>query len=152
MGEVISSLDRETLVLELNRLIHLDFDAIAAYEAALEHLHDPQYQDNLRNFMADHQRHTEELAVYVRKYEGKPATSGDMKKVLTKGRVLMASLGSDRRILEAMHANEDQTNAEYERAVQKLADEPEVAAILRRNLNDERRHRQWLVSTLDGLA
>lgn len=151
MVDATSAIDRDTIVDQLNQLIHLDFDAIAAYEAAIDRLNSPHYQQSLSGFRDDHKRHTQDLAQCVRRLGGTPATSADFKKVLTKGLVVIAGLGNDHSILEAMHTNENQTNALYEKALQKLAGEPEVAELLRRNLADERRHRDWIVATLESM-
>jgi len=151
MVETTSAVDRDTLIDQLNQLIHLDFDAIAAYDAAIERLNSPHYQQSLRSFREDHLRHTQNLADCVRRLGGTPATSGDYKKILTKGLVVIASLGNDHSILEAMHTNENQTNALYEKALQKLAGEAEVSEVLRQNLEDERRHRDWIIATLDSM-
>ena len=50
----------------LNDLIHLDFDAIAAYEAAIDRLHQASDREQLGRFMADHRRHTVDLSLIVR--------------------------------------------------------------------------------------
>lgn len=152
MAEATIRLDRDTVIKELNKLINLDYDAIAAYEAAIERLNNAEYRERLREFKGDHQRHIHNLEVCVAKFGGKPAASGDIKKVLTKGKVILGQINHDTGILEAMKSNEDQTNRLYEEGLQKLEDEPEVAGLLLRNLEDERRHRAWLVSTLDAIA
>lgn len=147
-----SIIDRETVINELNKLINLDYDAIAAYEAAIERLNNAEYRERLREFRDDHQRHTRNLGECLAKFGGKAATSGDIRKILTKGKVILGTINHDRGVLEAMRSNEDQTNRFYEEALEKLEDEPAVAGILLRNLEDERRHRLWLVSTLDEIA
>jgi uncharacterized protein (TIGR02284 family) len=152
MAEAITRLDRETVIKELNKLIHLDYDAVAAYEAAIERLNNAEFRERLREFKGDHQRHIHNLEVCVAKFGGKPAAAGDIKQVLTKGKVILGQINHDIGILEAMKSNEDQTNRLYEEGLQKLEDEPEVAGLLLRNLEDERRHRAWLVSTLDAIA
>lgn len=152
MAEASTIIDRDTVIDELNKLINLDFDAIAAYEAAIERLNNAEYRERLREFKADHERHTQNLRECVARFGGKAATSGDIKKVLTKGKVILGNINHDKGVLEAMKSNENQTNKLYEEALQKLEDEPEVAGVLLRNLEDERRHRLWLISTLDAIA
>jgi hypothetical protein len=46
-----------------------------------------------------------------------PPKEGDMKSILTKGKVVMAGLIGDKAIFEAMRMNEADTNTAYERAV-----------------------------------
>lgn len=152
MVEASTVIDRGTVINELNKLINLDYDAIAAYEAAIARLNNAEYRERLREFKADHLRHTQNLAECVTRFGGKAATSGDIKKVLTKGKVILGNINHDKGVLEAMRSNEDQTNRLYEEALQKLEDEPQVAGILLGNLEDERRHRLWLVSTLDEIT
>jgi hypothetical protein len=43
-----------------------------------------------------------------------------------------------------MKTNEDDTNTAYERACARNDVTPELQLLLRRNLNDERRHRTWI--------
>lgn len=152
MAEAPTVVDRSTVINELNKLINLDYDAIAAYEAAIERLNNAEYRERLREFKGDHQRHTRKLEECVRRFGGKTVTSGDIRKVLAKGKVILGNINHDKGVLEAMKSNENQTNRLYEEALQKLGDEPEVAGILLRNLEDERRHRLWLVSTLDEIV
>lgn len=47
-----------------------------------------------------------------------------------------------------MKSNEEQTNYKYENAV-KISYPENVQAILERGLADERRHKAWIVTTLD---
>jgi uncharacterized protein (TIGR02284 family) len=134
----------------LNNLIELDFDAIEAYEAAITRLSNPHDQDSLRGFMSDHQRHTQDLADVVRELGEKPKTGTDFKHVLTKGKVVLAGLMGDTAILWAMRSNEDDTNKAYEKATEEPGLPARIRDILERNLNDERRHRAWLVQRLQS--
>ena len=77
-------------------------------------------------------------------------TKGDAKKLLTKGKVVLADLAGDKAILSAMKSNEEQTNSEYEKAVKK-GYEASIQTILERGLADERRHKAWIEQTLDRL-
>lgn len=135
----------------LNDLIHLDFDAIAAYRAAIDRISDTTSKRQLGEFMRDHERHTQNLGDCVRSLGGTPATSGDVKQVLTKGKVVMANLAGDKAILKAMKSNEDQTNEKYEKALKRSDFSPQVRTILEQNLSDERRHRAWIISRIDQI-
>ena len=84
MGTKIGS-EKDTVSL-LNDLIALDYDAIEAYEAAIARLSEQRDKDQLRQFMADHQRHTANLGDFVFKYGAQPVHQGDFKRVLTKGK------------------------------------------------------------------
>ncbi|MBX3471521.1 MAG: PA2169 family four-helix-bundle protein, partial [Planctomycetes bacterium] len=129
-------------------LIELDFDAIEAYQAAVDRLEDFMVQQQLRAFMADHERHVRELSEIVRGQGGEPPTKGDFKRVLTKGKVVIGNLVGDRGILMAMKSNEDDTNQAYEQAVRRHDLTTEVREVLQRNLSDERRHRAWIEDRL----
>lgn len=135
----------------LNDLIELDFDAAEAYQAAIDRLDDPDSKSHLASFREDHLRHTEELSAIVRDLGGEPPLEGDFKAVLTKGKVVIAGLGGDVAVLRAMKSNEDDTNTAYERASEREELTTDVQDILRRNLSDERRHRDWIVNRIDEL-
>lgn len=135
----------------LNDLIQLDFDAIEAYEAAVDRLENRSFADQLRAFQADHERHTRELGPIVTELGGTPAEGSGAKALLTKGKVVMAGLAGDKAILQAMKTNEDDTNTAYERATRHDGKTPAADEILARNLADERRHRAWIEEAIDRL-
>jgi uncharacterized protein (TIGR02284 family) len=139
-----------TLVDTLNNLIQLDYDAIEAYDAAIDRLDNAEYKARLKEFRADHVRHTRDLGAAVTGLGGKPARQGGAKSLLTRGKVMMADLMGDRAILQAMRSNEDDTNTAYERAVKAADGTPAVATALRAGLDDERRHRAWIEQALSA--
>jgi rubrerythrin len=128
----------------IEELIKLDYDAIEAYDAAIERLDDEESKQSLAEFRDDHARHTENLARFLRDAGRKPPSGPDAKRVLTKGKVLIADLMGDKAILQAMKSNEDDTNTVYERATQNKNLSSDMARTVRENLEDERRHRAWL--------
>ncbi len=74
----------------------------------------------------------------------KPADNHDFKRMLTKGKVVLAALIGDGPILLAMRSNEKDTNTAYERAVSRADAHGDVRITLRLALLDERRHAAWL--------
>ncbi len=147
---MVTVVDSEQIVADLNELIELDFDAIAAYQTSIERMETVTYKGKLTEFLGDHERHINDLSELVRKEGGTPATSGDAKKMLTKGKVVLADMAGDEAILKAMKSNEEQTNSKYEKAVDKgYADH--IQTVLQKGLADERRHKSWLETTLDRL-
>src|SRR5580704_15096548 len=90
----------EQVIKHLNALIELDFDAIEAYQAAIERLSEPTERMQLHRFLADHTRHVVDLSALVVELGGQPATKADFKKLLTKGKVVVAGLVGDRAVLE----------------------------------------------------
>lgn len=134
----------------LNALIELDLDAVEAYQAAIDRLEDADDKRNLTNFMGDHERHVRELQPLVEELGGKPADEADIKQILTKGKVVLASLAGDRAILMAMKTNEEDTNTAYERAVQRDDLPAHMRAVIARNREDERRHLAYIERRLEA--
>jgi uncharacterized protein (TIGR02284 family) len=142
----------EKLIDGLNDVIAIDYDAIEAYEAAIERLENTAFQQQLGAFKADHERHVRDLSDCVTMLGGEARTEPDIKRILTKGKVVLANLSGDKAILQAMKSNEDQTNKTYEEAVQRYSNNApsQVQEALRRGLEDERRHRDWIMQALQG--
>ena len=132
----------------LNSLIELDFDAIEAYKVAVDKLSDVNDKAELRSFMGDHQRHVEDLKPLVSRTGEKPSDGTNIKVVLTKGKVVLASIMGDRAILSAMKSNEDEANATYERATKRNDLPADVRVVVTKNLSDERRHRAYMEQRL----
>lgn len=140
----------DEIVKNLNNLIELDYDAISAYQAAIEKLENKGFKDQLHVFMQDHENHIVALSQLVSQKGGTPAKGGDLKQILTKGKVIIAEPGGDKAILKAMRMNEEVTNKTYEKAVEKEYPEP-YHGILSTNLKDERRHKEWLEAAIKTL-
>lgn len=139
---------KDTIIEKLSDVVELDFDAIEAYKAAIERLEKSDYKTTMRKFLADHERHVKDLSEVIRREGGDPPKSGDLKQILTKGQVVIGGLAGDQAILKAMKMNEEQTNSMYEDMVNE--DFPEdVHKLLQDGLEDERRHRQWLINTIE---
>jgi uncharacterized protein (TIGR02284 family) len=133
-------------------LIKLDYDAIDAYNAAIERLDNKTFASSLRSFRDDHQRHTQNLKPFLRELGGGEAPAkGDAKSMLASGKVKIAALVGDKAILMAMKTNEDDTNTAYERAHSHKGLTSELKKVLDSNLTDERRHRAWIVQTTKKL-
>lgn len=136
---------------KLNRLLELDYDAIAAYEAAIDGLGDRKNRNALKVYCEDHRRHTQLLSELVIALGGQPATGSDWMRLLTVGKVQLAKLfGSDKAILLAMRVNEEVTNRRYELAIALGGIDATTLKVLEQNLQDERRHRSWISRRLRG--
>lgn len=139
---------QKSLVDCLDALLELDYDAIEAYEAAIERVDDPDDKAELRSFLSDHERHVADLTPLVEAL-GKRASKGpDVKKWLAKGKVVIMGLAGANAVLLAMKTNEDDTNTAYERVVGRTDLTDDVRRIVERNLADERRHRAWIEARL----
>ena len=136
----------------LKNLISLDFDAAEAYQAAIERLDNPEYKRQLAEFREDHLRHTRELSAVAVQLGMEPPTGPDIKEALAKGKVVMADLFGDQAILAAMKTNEDDTNTAYNRASRHKGLPPQARESIQRGLADERRHRAWILDTLDKIS
>jgi len=139
------------LAKRLSNLIELDYDAINAYRAAIDRIDDAESKEALARFMADHERHTEELSGHLKAMGETPPTEGDIKGMLTKGKVVLADLMGDKAVLKAMKTNEDDTNTAYERAVEHDDTPADLREVLQNNLADERRHREWIEARIAKL-
>jgi rubrerythrin len=136
----------------LREVVELDFDAVEAYRAAIERLRDGESKSKLSEFMADHERHIGDIGAHIRMMGKEPPSGGDVKRFVTEGKVVIAGLLGDRPILMAMKTNEDDTNTAYERVSSRDDLSPELVLLLRRNLNDERRHRAWIEQRIQSLS
>ncbi len=135
----------------LNALIELDFDAVSAYEAAIDRLADANDKAAFASYRNDHERHTRELQPFVAELGAKPADHADIKSMITTGKVMLASLAGDKAILVAMKTNEDDTNTAYDRAVARDDVPPHIKDVLVRNRDDERRHRAYIEKRLESI-
>lgn len=143
--------EKSEIVDLLQELVKLDYDAIEAYEAAIERVEASHIQDQLAKYCDDHRRHTRNLGDHLRRLGGDVPEGPDFKRVLTKGKVVIADLGGDKAILTAMKVNEDLTNKSYEKAVEHSETSPELKSVLEGNLADEREHRAWIKRTIEAL-
>lgn len=134
----------------LKDLISLDYDAAEAYQAAIERLENPLYKQKLGEFREDHLRHIRELKEVAATLDIETPTGPDAKLALAKGKVVMAGIMGDKEILMAMKTNEEDTNTAYERAVNHKDIIASARGVVDRGLSDERRHRQWIIDTLEG--
>jgi hypothetical protein len=73
-----------------------------AYRAAIERLEKAENQDMMGDVLADHLRHTTELAALVRVFGGVPAERPGMKSMMTTGKVVLGDIIGDGGILRAM--------------------------------------------------
>lgn len=133
----------------LYELCELDFDAMEAYQAAIDRLDDEEYSNQLQRFKADHARHVKEISAILTHHQAKVPTGPSSRNLLTKGKVILANLFGDEAILSAMLTNEQDTNLAYERLNARIDEWADAKDILSKGLADERRHKAWLESILN---
>ncbi|MGF9694135.1 MULTISPECIES: DUF2383 domain-containing protein [unclassified Rhizobium] len=135
----------------VTNLIYLERDAIAAYESCIERLDDKQLSSQIAAFRQDHLQHLDVLNEMARELGAEAPTEGDMKQMLTTGKIALADMLGDAAILKAMKTNEDDTVTAYERASQHQDAIPKSKAFFEKALHDEQRHRAWMDSTAKAM-
>ena len=133
----------------IKELIELDYDAVEAYEAAINRLEHSDYKNKLKTFKEDHQRHIQELSEFLARCgEEAPEASDNTKGLLAQGKVVLSSILGDSNILKAMLSNERDTNEAYERINSRVtkALDPTLVRVLAKGLEDEKKHKEWLKS------
>ncbi|WP_419419036.1 DUF892 family protein [Legionella sp. D16C41] len=134
----------------LYALCELDYDAIEAYEAAINRVDSAEYRSRLNEFKNDHQRHVQEITALLESHQVEAPNGPSAKRLLTQGKVVLANLLGDEAILKAMISNEIDTNTAYERINSHKNIWPDAVEIVSRGWADERRHKQWLESVTNG--
>lgn len=132
-------------------LIYLEHDAIAAYESTIERLDDKALSAKVAEFHQDHLQHLSTLNEIAVEAGIAAPTKGDMKQMLTTGKIALADLFGDKTILKAMKTNEDDTVTAYERASRHEDALPESKTFFLKAHQDEVRHRAWFETTADQL-
>ena len=132
---------------KLNDLIQLDYDAVGAYEAAIDRIDVESIRSSLREFQNDHRRHIQELSAQVRSLGGTPKERPDMKGFVLKGFTAITSMMGNEAALRAMQGNEKLTNTSYANALRESWSEP-VRQLLERNYHDEQRHLAYIEDAL----
>lgn len=139
------------LIADLNDLLQLDHDAAQAYTVAIDTVRDEGYREALARHRSDHTRHIEELSTLVRARGGLPAEvphpTGPFKVAVQ----ALGAAGGDVALLLTFKAVEGQVRDKYQRLAARRYPE-EVAAVVRRAAEDERRHYEWVESTLTELG
>ncbi len=150
-----SMMQEAQLVAELDDLLQLDHDAVAAYDLAIRSLETEAYREAIREFRGDHQRHIDELTRLVREHGGVPVQMPHLPTSVFK--LLVQAVGAfgsdgDASVLLAFKTNERQSRDKYRRAAEQLLGDASITAVLARAAADEARHYAWALQTLDELG
>lgn len=135
----------------VKELIELDYDTVGAYEAAINNLENPEYKKKFDEFKSDHQHHITDLSAFLsRCNESSPTGSDNIKKLLVRWKVELASLFGDQNILKAMLSNEEDTNTASERMDFRVTEssDAKIAQIIAGGLADEKKHKNWLQTNI----
>lgn len=132
---------------KLNHLIQLDFDAVGAYQAAIDRIDVESIRASLREFQEDHRRHIADLSAQVRRLGGEPKDRPDAKGFVLKGFTAVTSMMGTEAALRAMQGNEKLTNTTYANALRESWSD-EIRTLLEKNHRDEQRHLAWIEDAL----
>lgn len=132
----------------LYELCELDYDAIAAYQTAITRLENQDFKSKFEQFKSDHERHIRELRELLEEHHEEFPEGPGARHLLAQGKASLTKLTSDDAILRAMLANEEDTNTAYQRLNTRVDEWEDAKDILRRGLEDERRHKKWFENLL----
>jgi uncharacterized protein (TIGR02284 family) len=140
----------------LNNLIQLDIDAYHAYEEAINHIKENKIKQQLVGFQEDHARHIRDLAALLKRMGGTPIkNSQDFKGYVIEAVTKLRSIIGTESALKAMLSNETLTNKKYAEALAEaleLGSTKEMCDLIRDNLHDEKRHYEYIKTSLTELA
>lgn len=125
-------------------LLYLEHDAIAAYDTTIDRLGDETAKQQIVRFRDDHVHHVQTLKKIAAEVGIEAPQEGDVKQMLTTGKVALAALIGDGAVLKAMRTNEEDTVTAYERASDHRDARGESKAFFTKALDDEKRHRAWM--------
>jgi uncharacterized protein (TIGR02284 family) len=140
----------EDVIDQLQELIHLDADAVQAYEHAIAKVDIITVRSELSVFKHDHERHITDLARAITNLGGSPKVGRDAKGILIEGMTALQSALGTKGALKAMRTNEQRTNHDYDRALEGPLP-ADVRAIVERNREDELLHLEYIERALDEL-
>lgn len=133
----------------LNELLQLDYDAIGAYEIAIDELEDRDHATRIAAFKADHERHIRELNTLIERMGGTPHNNPHATAPLKHAMQSLGAMGGDRGILLAWRANELQLRNRYDEWASRALRWPaEAKRLVARNALDEEGHYQWVAGVL----
>lgn len=145
--------NQENFADALKELIELDRAAVEAYQAAEDRLNHPDYKNKFKEFRADHERHIQQIIGLLENHNEKgPEGSYLGKELIAKGKVILANMIGDTTILRAMKSNEIDTNVAYERMNDREDIWPEAREILKQGQRDEKKHKDWLIQTIEAAS
>lgn len=132
-------------------LIELDYDAIEAYNVAINKLENAKYREKLSSFREDHKRHVREFSDFLKSVGRSPPSGPSGKQWITKGKVALAQLLGDNTILKAMSSNEADTNEAYRNMHERQDQHANAIALIKKGLEDEIRHKAWIDEIIEEL-
>ena len=145
-------MNRDDILNNLEKLIHLDVDATHAYDQAIKNVSEQVIKDKLILFQADHRKHIDLLSAKVLELGGTPPElTSDFKGFIISGFTALRSLTGTKGALEAMETNEKLTTSRYEEAC-KMDFPVDIIAIVQQNYADEQRHLAFVREALQTVG
>jgi hypothetical protein len=124
---------------------------VETYKLAIEKLENQSYKTQMREFQKDHERHITDLSQVLANTNDE-AKCPNHKQWLVK---MLISLGdilkNDAGVLKIMSYVEKDTNTAYERYVNYNDIEEVDIRILQQGLMDEKKHKNWIDTTLNSI-
>lgn len=142
-------MEKNKVTKELKSLIQLDFDAIQAYEQAIDHIESNVIARKLEEFKMDHEHHINDLSAALRQHgEVPPERSRDTKGFIIEGMTAVMSVTGTKGALMAMKSNEKTINKKYDQALDMHMSD-DLRMIVEKNREDERRHLSYIEHALE---
>lgn len=136
------------VLVDLGSAAEAGLDAVAAYEVAIDRICNFQHRHRLKEFISDHHRHIRRLEREMARV-GAVAGSKFRVRLLASARVYLAeAFGGGRGILEALRLSEALAASRYQSLLSDQPLSPELQKLLRQDLEDLQRHRDWLAVEL----
>jgi uncharacterized protein (TIGR02284 family) len=140
----------QDIIKRLEDLHKLDFDAVNAYEAAIERVENTRVRTKLQEYKRDHEQHLDSLEeLIVSKGGQRPERKKDVKGFLIEGMTVLRSSMGDEQAMKAMRQNEEVTNKKYYDALKDLSGDEQVMKVLNHNYSDERKHLSFIKEFLN---
>jgi len=130
----------------LHNIYKHNLAAVEVYKGVIKQITDKKIHDNLQGFLRDHERHLQELRDYFAKHgEDQPSDWRDLKGMLLDIYTGLRSLTGEKGALKALHTAENIVLKQYKEEEKELHEE-DVAKLIKNQIKDEERHRDYLES------
>lgn len=128
----------------LKELVELEYEALEAYEAAINRIESANYKQGLVNAKAEHKSQVSDLTQLLtsKGIEAPRGPSGTQ--LISIGKVAIANLFGDNAILKAIIQLEEDINTAYKRMTEHDQKFIEAEKMLTTGLANENRHITWL--------
>lgn len=147
-------MDRDDLLHKLHSLAQLDTDAVRVYDEAIEHVRDDdEVRKSFETFQGEHRYHAEQLSAAIVRLGGKkPELKVDLIGHLADWVTALRSVRGAEGALHAMETAEKYHNRHYGEALTWDVDDAELATMLKRFDDDEKRHLAFVEKRLGKAA